>query len=194
VQPVLYKLDAAGELVPGFADNGLFHEAVLATQTEIYGFAQHGNNIVTAGYGRNTGDTNDYVSMRFDVATGDRDLTWGGAVNGAVLVDPSGAMLGSNARNAIGLPGGETIIVGSTGPSNMPTQDAVFVVLDADGALDTNYLTGIHTFQLGNNGNDQFWGGAVSGDYVAIVGYQGGGMTQNETTNDDAYGIIFEMQ
>jgi hypothetical protein len=193
-QPVLYKLDADGELVTGFADGGVFHEAILATQTEVYNFAVHGSDIVTAGYGRNTGDTNDYVSLRFDIATGDRDLTWGGAVNGAVVVDPSGAMLGSNARNAIGLPGGETIIIGSTGPSNMPAQDAVFVVLDEDGALDTKYLTGIHVFQLGDDGNDQFWGGAVSGEYVALVGYQGGGMTQTADTNDDAYGVVFQMQ
>jgi len=194
VQAVLYKLTADGALDDGFATDGLFHEAVLAAQTEIYNFAIHGDNLVTAGYGRNTGDTNDYVSLRFDVDTGVRDLTWGGAINGAVLVDPSGAMLGSNARNAVGLPGGETVIIGSTGPGNMPTQDAVFIVLDETGALDTEYLTGIHVFQLGNNGNDQFWGGAVSGDYVAVVGYQGGGVTQNETTNDDAYGVLFQIQ
>jgi uncharacterized delta-60 repeat protein len=194
VQPVVYKLTAAGELDAGFATGGFFHEAVLATQTEIYGFAIHGGNLVTGGYGRNTGDTNDYISLRFDTTTGVRDVTWGGTANGAVLVDPSGMMLGSNARDAIGLPGGETIIVGSTGPSNMPEQDAVFVVLDAAGMLDTKYGTGIHVIQLGNNGNDQFWGGAVSGNSVALVGYQGGGMTQTDTQNDDAYAVFFEIQ
>jgi hypothetical protein len=191
---VLYKLTDDGDLDVSFATNGVFHEAVLATQTEVYDFAVHGADFVTAGYGRNTGDSNDYVSLRFDVATGVRDLGWGGEVNGAVVVDPSGAMLGSNARNAIGLPGGETVIIGSTGPSNMPTQDAVFVVLDADGELDTRYGTGIHALQLGANGNDQFWGGAVSGDYVTLVGYQGGGMMQSDTFNDDAYGVVFAIQ
>ncbi|NUP06493.1 MAG: hypothetical protein HOW73_10585 [Polyangiaceae bacterium] len=193
-QPVLYKLTADGDLDTEFANEGVFHEAVLATQTEVYNFALHGDRFVTAGYGRNTGETNDYVSLRFDVATGDRDTTWGGAPNGAVVIDPSGAMLGSNARNAIGLPDGKTIIIGSTGPGNMPAQDAVFVVLDENGALDTKYGTGITVLKLGNDGNDQFWGGAVSGNFVALVGYQGGGMDQTDTTNDDAYGVVFEIQ
>jgi len=194
VQPVLYKLTAAGELDPAFATGGFFHEAILATQTEIYGFALHGDNAVTAGYGRNTGDTNDYVSLRFDITNGTRDLTWGRTPNGAVLVDPSGMMLGSNARGAIALPGGETVIMGSTGPSNAPEQDAVFVVLDAEGMLDTAYGTGIHVIKLGNDGNDQFWGGALSGNTVALVGYQGGGMTPTDTQNDDAYAVFFEVQ
>ncbi len=193
VQAVLYKLTADGDLDLSFATGGLFHEPVLTIQTEIYGFALHGNNLVTAGYGRDTGDTNDYVSLRFDVDSGVRDINWGGATNGAVVIDPSGMMLGSNARSAVGLPNGGTIIVGSTGPSNMPEQDAVFVVLDENGALDTSYLTGIHLFQLGSNGNDQFWGGAVSGNFVSIVGYKGGGMTQTDMNNDDSYGVVFEI-
>jgi uncharacterized delta-60 repeat protein len=194
VQAVLYKLTQGGALDTGFAESGYFHEPVLAVQTEIYNFAIHGGDLVTAGYGRNSGDTNDYVSLRFDTTTGERDLAWGGTPNGAVVVDPSGTMLGSNARNAVGLPGGETVIVGSTGPNNMPEQDAVFVVLDASGMLDTKYGTGIHVLKLGNDGNDQFWGGAVSGNSVALVGFQGGGSMQNETTNDDAYAAVFEIQ
>lgn len=193
-QAVLYKLTPTGQLDAGFATGGVFHDAVLAVQTEVYNFAIHGNNIVTAGYGRNTGDTNDYVSLRFDATTGERDGDWGGAQNGAVLIDPSGAMLGSNARSAFGLPDGSTVIVGSTGPGNMPAQDAVFVVLDADGALNTDYLTGIHLFKLGADGNDQFWGGAVSGDYAAIVGYKGGGAMQTAASNDDSFGIVFALQ
>jgi len=194
VQAVLYKLTAAGAPDTGFATNGLFHEPVLTIQTEIYNIVIHGQSLVTAGYGRDSGDTNDYVSMRFDVDTGVRDTTWGGEPNGAVVVDPSGTMLGSNARSAVGLPNGGTIIIGSTGPGNMPAQDAVFVVLDANGELDTDYLTGIHVLPLGNDGNDQFWGGAVSGNYVSLVGYQGGGSMQTDTMNDDSYGVLFEIQ
>lgn len=193
-QAVLYKLTKEGKLDAGFATGGLFHEPVLTLQTEIYGFAIHGDHLVTAGYGRDSGDTNDYVSLKFDVATGARDAAWGGAPKGAVLVDPSGMKLGSNARGAVGLPGGKTLIHGSTGPSNMPEQDAVFVVLDGGGKLDAAYGTGIHVFALGKNGNDQLWGGAVSGDHVALVGYQGGGSTQTESMNDDAYGVVFELQ
>jgi uncharacterized delta-60 repeat protein len=190
-QPVLYKLTAAGKLDTAFSQGGVFHDTVLALQTEVYNFAIHGNKLVTAGYGRATGATNDYISLRFDLETGIRDLTWGGAANGAVLFDPSGTMLGSNCRNAIALPGGKTMMIGSTGPGNMPAQDAVFAVLDASGNLDTSYGTGIHKFVLGSNGNDQFWGGAVSGDQVTVVGYKGGGQAQTETSNDDAFFAVF---
>ncbi len=196
-QPVLYKLTAAGALDTTFADDGVFHDIVLAAQTEVYNFAIHGTKFVTAGYGRNslTAKT-DYVSLRFDLATGVRDETWGGAANGAVFFDPSGTMLGSNCRNAVALPGGKTLLIGSTGAGNTPEQDAIFVVLDANGALDTAYGTGIHRFALGANGNDQFWGGAVSGDLVTVVGYKGGGVAaqQTEAINDDAYGAVFTLR
>jgi uncharacterized delta-60 repeat protein len=193
-QVVLYKLTPAGALEPGFAQGGLFHDTILAVQTEIYGFAVHGDKLVTAGYGRNTGVANDYVSLRFDVTTGARDLTWGGAANGAVLLDPSGAMLGSNCRNAVALPGGKTLLIGSTGPANLPTQDAVLAVLDASGKLDASYGGASHRMMLGKNGNDQFWGGAVSGDQVSVVGYQGGGQAQTEASNDDTYASVFAVR
>jgi uncharacterized delta-60 repeat protein len=191
VQPVLYKLTGEGKLDLGFAEGGVFHDTVLMAQTEIYGFAVHGPQLVTAGYGRDSGTANDYVSLRFDVQTGARDLAWGGAAKGAVLVDPSGTKLGSNCRNGVALPGGKTLLIGSTGPANMPTQDAVFAVLDAGGALDTSYGTGVHKFPLGGNGNDQFWGGAISGDQISVVGYQGGGATPTEATNDNAFAAVF---
>lgn len=194
VQPVLFKLTPNGTLAPAFADGGVFHEAVLGVQTEIYNFAVHGANLVTGGYGRNSGTTNDFVSMRFAISDGERDGSWGGVTGGAVLVDPSGAALGSNCRNAIALPDGKTLLIGSTGPSNMPAQDAAFVVLDATGRLDTAYGTGIQTFELGSNQNDQFWGGAVSGNFAMVVGYQGGGATPTETVNDDSYGVVFELR
>lgn len=192
-QAVLYKVNAAGTaLDTAWGDQGLFHEVVLATQTEIYNVARHGDNLVTAGYGRNTGTTNDWVSMRFNVNTGVRDTTWGGATNGAVFFDPSGTMLGSNCRNAIALPDGKTALVGSTGPGNMAVQDAVFAILDATGKLDTTFGTGIAKYMLGGNGNDQFWGGAVSGNNLLIVGYQGGGANP-ATMNDDAYGVLLTL-
>lgn len=193
VQPVLFKVNAAGTaLDTTWGTQGLFHESVLTVQTEIYNFARHGDNLVTGGYGRNSGTANDYISLRFNVNTGVRDLTWGGTTNGAVVFDPSGAMLGNNCRNAIALPNGKTAVIGSTGPSNMATQDAVFAILDATGHLDTTFGTGIVKYMLGGNGNDQFWGGAVSGNNLLVVGYQGGGASPT-TMNDDAYGVILTL-
>lgn len=194
-QPVLYKLSATGQPVAAFA-GGLFHDTILTLQTEVYNLALHGDKVVTGGYGRNTGTTNDWVSLRFDVNTGIRDTTWGAAANGAVLFDPSGAMLGSNLRNAIALPGGRTLLTGSAGPSNMATQDAVFAILTADGKLDTKFGTGIVKYALGANGNDQFWGGAVNGNKALVVGYKGGLAAlaaQTADVNDDAWGVIVTL-
>lgn len=191
-QPVLYKLSATGMPVTAFA-GGLFHDTILTIQTEVYNFAVHGDKLVTGGYGRSTGTTNDWVSLRFDAVSGARDTSWGGTSNGAVVFDPSGAMLGSNLRNAIALPSGRTLLTGSAGPSNMPTQDAIFAILDASGKLDTRYGTGVVKYQLGANGNDQFWGGAVNGNHVLIVGYKGGLAAlaaQTASQNDDAYGVF----
>jgi uncharacterized delta-60 repeat protein len=192
-QPVVIKLLSTGALDTSF-NGGFFHDVVLSAQTEVYNFAVHGTKIVTGGYGRESGTINNYISLRFDVATGERDLTWGGTTNGAVVFDPSGTLLGSNCRNVIALPDGKSMMIGSTGPSNMPEQDAVFAILDANGVLDTSYGTGIHKFALGANGNDQFWGGAVSGDQVAVIGFKGGGMTQTDTVNDDAFAAVFTVR
>lgn len=195
-QPVIFKVTSAGALDTAFADNGLFHSIVLTLQTEAYNVAVHGNSLVTGGYGRNSGTTNDWVSLRFDATSGVRDTTWGGKPNGAVLFDPSGMMLGSNCRNAIALPDGKTLLLGSTGPSNMPSQDAVFAVLDAKGVLDTAYGAGVHVLPFGSGmgGNDAFWGGAVSGTNVLAVGLKGSGATQTDQANDDAYAIVFPLQ
>jgi uncharacterized delta-60 repeat protein len=192
-QPVLYRLTPAGALDASFASGGVFHETVLAIQTEVYNFAIDADHMTTAGYGRNTGTTNDWVALRFNIMTGARDTSFGNAPNGAVVIDPSGTMLGSNCRNALALPGGKTALIGSTGPSNMPTQDAAVAVLDANGKLDTHYGTGVHTYPLGAASNDQFWGGAASSDHLLVVGWRGGGATQTETTNDDAFGVVYAL-
>lgn len=193
-QVVLFKLTPMGALDTAFADNGLFHSIVLTLQTEAYNLAVQGNSLVTGGYGRNTGTTNDWVSLRFDATSGARDTTWGGKPNGAVLFDPSAMMLGSNCRNAIALPEGKTLLLGSTGPSNMPGQDAVFAVLDAKGVLDSAYGIHVIPFGTGMGGNDAFWGGAVSGTNVLAVGVKGSGATQTDQANDDAYAIVFPLQ
>lgn len=195
-QPVLYRLTAAGELDTTFAGgSGLFHEPVLATQTEVYNFAVHGDHIVTAGYGRTSamaGAPDDYVSLRFKISDGSRDLTWGGTTDGAVVFDPSGNGATDNCRNAIALPNGGTAMIGSTGQGNMQVQDAVFAILDAQGRLDTRFGDGIHSYPLGANGNDQFWGGAVSGNKALFVGYKGES-TQTADKNDNAYAVVLPL-
>ena len=193
VQPVLVKVTAAGMLDRGFATGGVFHDTVLAVQTEVYNAAVHPSFLVTCGYGRQTGTQNDWVALRFELPSGLRSTSFGGAPGGAVTIDPSGTMVGDNCRGAIALPDGRTLLYGSTGPGNMPAQDAVFAVLDSAGRLDPAFGDGVHQFPLGANGNDQFWGAAVSGGKAIVVGWKGGGMTPSESVNDDAYGAIVAL-
>ncbi len=203
--PLYYKVDASGDLVTGFggAGTGIFFDAVLTRQTEVYNLALNdaGTHVTTGGYGNVLGvDRDDWISMKIDVATGLRDMTWGGSTNGAVVVDVSPNMTSSNCRNAIALPGGKTLLIGSTrgaAGNNTPAMDAVFAVLDANGNLDTKYGTGIHRFALSSTSdqNDQFWGAAVSGTKVLVAGWRStSGAEQSTTLNDDSYLIIFDLQ
>ncbi len=187
-QPVLYKLTPSGGRDSSFAD-GVFHTAVLTTQTEIYAFAIDGNKITTGGYGNESGGRNVWTPLRFDLALGTRSTTFGGTTNGVPLVDPSAGASGNNCRNAAALPGGKTMLIGSTGAG--PTRDAALAILTESGALDTTYGAGIHTFQLG--GDDQFWGVAVSGSNVLAAGWKGFA-SQSETANDNSYGLILPLQ
>jgi uncharacterized delta-60 repeat protein len=194
VQPLLVKLTAAGALDTAFNTTGIWHEAVLAMQTEIYNVAVHGTHFVTAGYGRASGTQNDWVSLRYNATTGARDTTFGGAPNGAVVIDASGNSMGDNCRNAIALPGGRTLLIGSTG-SGSPARDGVFGVLSATGTLDPVFGGQVHKYQLGTNGDDQFWGGAVSGTNAILVGYRGSAtpMAQTEADNDNAYAVVLPL-
>jgi uncharacterized delta-60 repeat protein len=188
VQPVVYKLTADGELDTNFASGGVFHEVVLAIQTEVYGIAvQPDGKIVTAGYGRATGDTNDWISLRL-TAEGALDAAW--ADQGKFLLDPSGTMLGDNCRNAVALPNGRTALIGSAGPSNA-TSDGIIAILDSTGKLDTAFGTGLMKFELGSN--EAVWGGGVIGGRAVFVGFKGGGATPSASSNDDAYSISLKL-
>lgn len=204
-QAVLIRLQPDGSPDANFGTNGLFHDVVLGWQTEVYNIARHGNKIVTGGYGRENEmpNLNDFISLRFDAATGARDTSWGGAgTDGKVLIDPTpdNKESGSNCRNAVALPDGKTLLLGSSSRSlnnntspNPAAQDAVFIVLDGNGVKDTTYGTGVVTYTLGDDGADQFWGAAASGDNVLIVGWRGTKGTASATNNDDAYGVLLPL-
>ncbi len=211
-QAVLYRLTPAGVLDTNFNASGdlpgVHHEVVLGIQTEVYNFAKHGMGasaeVVTGGYGRNTGTINDWISLRFNATTGVRSTTWGGTTDGKVLFDPTPANneAGSNCRNAIALPNGKTLLLGSSSRAvnsmnmNPEVQDAVFAVLDATGKLDTAYGTGIATYMLGDDGADAFWGGVTNSTNTAalIVGWRGTKGTASATNNDDAYAVLLPIR
>jgi uncharacterized delta-60 repeat protein len=120
-QPVLFKLTPAGELDAGFADGGVFHDTVLALQTEVYKVALHGNKLVSGGYGRNTGTVNEWVSLRFDATTGARSRCR------AVVRCCSGRSVRATCRRRMPCSRSSTPTVGSTrtsGPASRPTSSA----------------------------------------------------------------------
>ncbi|HVV82197.1 MAG TPA: hypothetical protein VHE35_03930 [Kofleriaceae bacterium] len=194
-QPVVMKVSPAGALVPDFAEGGVFHDIVLALQTEVYNVVPEGGFGVTCGYGRDTGPAAAWVSLRFDLATGARDLGWGGAAKGAVVIDPTGDQVSDNCRNAVALPRGRTLMLGTVGPFNTPMLDAAWGVLDAGGHLDAAFGPGVFIDSLG--GNDSLWAGAVSttGDRAIAVGYEGGGPDAMQTAamNDDSYAVVIPL-
>lgn len=194
-QPVLYKLDASGAPITAFANNGSFHDAVLSIQTEVYGFYIRDNQVITGGYGRDSGTANDFVSLKFDATTGARDMQWGLTPNGVVVFDPSGTQATDACRTAVELPNGKTLLIGSTGPANEPAQDAVFAVLDSNGQLDTTYGPGQHLVTFGDvAGGDQFWDARVSGNSSVLVGYRSAGTSQSDVNNDDSYVLLLTLQ
>jgi uncharacterized delta-60 repeat protein len=211
---VVYKLDTDGEFVVGFGTpggvaavpEGVFHTKVLGHQTEVYGAALHGDYLVTAGYGRDTHveggvNINHWVTTRIGTTTGRLDLTWGGSTNGGSVLSPS--EMSSNCRNGVALPGGKTLLVGSTGPvAAMParpeTKSAAFAVLDAFGRPDVAYGAKAHLYPLGvpspDGGDDQFWAAAVSGTTALVVGWRGAVAPASATNNDDAYVVAVPLQ
>lgn len=190
-QPVAYKLTPAGVLDGNFASGGLFHEVVLAYQTEIYGTTvQPDGKLVTAGYGRqDMAGSNDWISLRL-TAAGALDTSW--ANQGKYQLDPTGMNVGDSCRTALALPGGRTALIGSGGPTNS-TSDAYVVILDSTGKPDTAFGTGIMKFELG--ANDALFGGAVAtqGKRAMFVGFKGAGATPSATSNDDSYVVSLQL-
>ncbi|MBX3229623.1 MAG: delta-60 repeat domain-containing protein [Labilithrix sp.] len=189
VQPVIFNLDPSGKLVTG----RLFHEPVLARSTEVYGLALHGDTLITGGYGRETGDTNDWVSLKLDLTNFTRDTSYGGAAKGAVIVKTPMFLTGSACRGAVALPGGRTLLFGTTGTSNTPEQTALFGVIDANGALDPSYDGAVHAVDYGTTGADAIWSAAVSGNNVLLAGYRGH-TSQTDTENDDSYVTVIPLR
>lgn len=189
LQPVLYKLSASGTLL-----ENPFHSIVLEKQTEAYGIALHGQHMIVAGYGKNTGETTDWVSMKFNTATLARDTSFGTTDNGTTIFDIKDTDVNDYCRSAIALPGGKTLLVGSTGTSNEQGEmDAAFAILTEDGSLDISYGKGRHFLSFDGVGNDQLWSAAVSGATVMMVGFRGQ-VTQTAASNDDAFVVSLPLR
>ena len=193
VTAVAYKLDTNGALLPAFGGDGVYTEAVLAIQTEIYAIGLQGSNLVTSGYGRAMGTTNDFISLRINGATGVRDTTYGG--RGYALLD-SGWPLGDNARDLVVLPDNRVMLLGQlrgpvTADAAMGDQDAALWMLTPDGQPDTSFDTdGVLTANFGGFA-DHFWAGAADprSGRVVVVGVA----TAFPVTNDDGAMYLFNI-
>jgi uncharacterized delta-60 repeat protein len=206
-QPVIFKLTASGEFDDTFATEDAFEEEDgvwydFATplpqrrNAEAYGAAiLSDGRLVTIGYGPTPiegGMGTDFVSFRFS-ADGVLDETYG--IGGAGYTYFDVGMLGDNGRNITALPDGRTLSVGAGRPmppeGGTPEQDAVIVILSADGIPDTSVDgDGMRIFDLG--GNDHFWGVDVfesEEEDRAIVGGIAAGVTSG--TDDDDAAFLF---
>lgn len=211
-RPILFRLTPQGELDPTFGHGGVFDQTDLLSQAaEAYGAAVQGTSYVTAGYGRDTGDTRPrWLSFRI-TADGQVDDTYGemGTVFGRFKSDVFGN--GGNARSLVVLPSGEILLVGGAGVSITPTTlpdggvgpdtqtDAVVARLGVDGDLVTGFGTGgFADFDLGGP-NDFLWASESSvspastgtcSRRVALVGVRGYGATQSAALNDESAVVV----
>ena len=182
VVPVVYVLTTAGELDTSFGGSGVFSDVVLAAATEAYAVLPHGTGFVTAGYGRElTTESLDWLSLRF-TAMGELDEAFG--TDGVARVDF--AMFNDNARDLAVLDDMRIVVVGGA-RSDAMTNDGAIAVLEANGALDTDFDTdGRRVIDLGGAG-DMLWAIANSADRLAIVGQRAG------VTGEDDDSVLIVM-
>lgn len=182
VSPVLIRAAANGQLDTTFGTGGVATAKVLPGVAEAYAVGIQGNNYVLAGYGRGT-DTNEKVDLivyRF-TATGQWDPTFGTA--GVTRLDL--AKDDDRARNLVVLGDGRIVVAGS-GKLTAANVDAMVVLLDKDGKLQTGFGKGGYVLSDLGGPADAFFGITASADgkYVYAAGYKG--VDANSGGNDDA--------
>ena len=181
IRPLILRLDAAGVPVASFARDGVYDELVLMAQVEVYSVSVQDGFFVTAGYGRDLGpEDNDLISLRVNIETGTRDLTYGtGGVAGLEGYD-----FNDNYRTHRILPDGRNVFVGAIRTAST-SADAAIVVLTRDGLPDPRYGTaGVMLSNFADGTVDHFWSLAIdpTGTRMAVVGIGG----TSPATDDDA--------
>lgn len=188
IRPVLYRIDANGAFIPGFGTGGIYTEAVLGAQAEIYSISVHGEHFVTSGYGRDLGpEDNDYITMRFSIATGARDLTYG--TDGIGFL--TGYDFADNVRVHRRLPDGRTLFAGALRTASS-SADAALVVFGTDGNVDTSFGTdGVQLIDFADGTVDHFWGLDIDprGERAVAVGIGG----TNPASDDDGLVYLFPV-
>jgi len=184
IRPLALRLDANGAPITAFGTGGYFSELILMAQVEIYSLSIQGTSFITSGYGRDLGpEDNDLISMRLDIATGARDLSYG--TSGLAIL--SGFDFNDNIRVHRGLPDGRSMFAGAM-RTTASTADAAIVIFTRDGAPDTSFDTdGVFLANLGGGTIDHFWGLAIDprGERAVAVGIGG----TEPATDDD--GLVY---
>ena len=179
VVPSLVRVTQAGVLDPSFGTGGIAQAELLPAVAEAYEVGLQGDAFVITGYGRATeAEKVDLIVARF-TAAGVWDKTFG--TNGMVRIDIAGQ--DDRGRDLVVLPDGRVLIAGS-GKPDVTNINAMLVLLDRDGALDSGFGTGgILQVDLGGPA-DSFFGVAVTPDskHAIIAGYKG----TEPTTGDDS--------
>ena len=191
VTTVLFRLLSNGQFDPSFGKNGVLNVALLASVAEAYDVALQGQNLVIAGYGRETSTgTVDIISARF-LSDGTWDKTYGN--NGVAVIDVAGQ--DDRSRTLQTLPDQGVLIVGQGKPT-ATTQDGALVLLTPNGQRDTRLNgNGVVLIDLGGP-TDALFGLALSPDKTkaVAVGWKGvDTAAMTPTNNDDARVVHFSL-
>jgi uncharacterized delta-60 repeat protein len=191
VTTVLFRLLSDGHFDPSFGQDGVVNIALLPFIAEAYDVALQGQNLVIAGYGRDTlGGTVDIITARF-LADGTWDKTYGDG--GLTLIDVAGQ--DDRSRVLKILPDQRVLIVGQGKPTSS-SQDGAVVLLTANGQREAK-LNGNGVVLLDFGGpTDALFGLALSQDLknAIAVGWKGVVTTESSpTNNDDARVVRFSL-
>lgn len=190
VTTVLFRLLSNGQFDPIFGENGVLNVALLASVAEAYDVALQGQNLVIAGYGRETSTgAVDIISARF-LSDGTWDKTYGN--NGVAVIDVAGQ--DDRSRTLQILPDQGVLIVGQGKPT-ATTQDGALVLLTPNGQRDTRLNgNGVALIDLGGP-TDALFGLALSPDKTAAVavGWKGIDADALSPANNDAGIVRFSL-
>ena len=183
VTTVLFRLLPNSRFDSSFGTNGVVNVALITSVAEAYDVALQGQNLVIAGYGRETSTgTVDIISARF-LSDGTWDKTYGN--NGMAVIDVSGQDYRSRTLQI--LPDQGVLIVGQGKPT-ATTQDGALVLLTPNGQRDTRLNgNGVALIDLGGP-TDALFGLALSPDKTEAVAVGWKGMDADAVSpanNDD---------
>lgn len=191
VTTVLFRLLPDGQFDSSFGRDGVVNVALLPFIAEAYDVALQGDNLIIAGYGRETSaGTVDIISARF-LADGTWDRTYG--EEGIAVLDVAGE--NDRSRTLRILPDQHVLIVGQGQPM-ATTQDGVVALLTPNGQPDTRLNgNGMALIDFGGTA-DALFGLTLSPDQTKAVAVGWKGVTETEsspTDNDDGRVVLLSL-